>query len=57
MFNIFLADLFFILNNVGIASYTDDKTPYVIADDSNGVIVYLEKTLKALFEWFKSKSK
>ena len=57
LFNIFLADLFFILNNVGIASYTDDNTPYVIVDDSNGVIISLEKTLKALFEWFKSKSK
>ena len=30
LFNIFLADLFFILNEVDIASYADDNTPYFI---------------------------
>ena len=54
MFNIFLADLFFILNDVGIVSYADDNTPYVIADDINGVIASLEKASKALFEWFEN---
>ena len=43
LFNIFLADLFFILNDVDIASYADDNTPYVIADDINGVTTSLEK--------------
>ena len=33
LFNIFLADLFFILNDVDIARYADDNTPYVVADD------------------------
>ena len=51
MFNILLADLFFILNDVGIASYTDVNTPYVIVDDVNGVIESLEKASKDLFEW------
>ena len=51
LFNIFLADLFFILNNVDIASYGDDNTtPHVIADDINGVITSLEKASKVLFE-------
>ena len=54
MFKIFLADLFFILNGVGIASYADDSTPNVIADDINGVIASLEKASKALFEWFEN---
>ena len=54
LFNIFLADLFFILNDVDIASYVDDNTPYVIADDINGVITSLEKASKALFEWFEN---
>ena len=52
--NIFLTDLFFILNDVGIASYTDYNNPYVIADDINGVIASSEKASKALFEWFKN---
>ena len=54
LLNIFLADLFFNLNDVIIASYADDNTPYVIADDINGVITFLEKTSKALFEWFEN---
>ena len=54
LFKIFLADLFFILNGVDIASYADDDTPYVIADDINGVMTSLEKASKALFEWFEN---
>ena len=41
LFNISLADLVFILNDDGIAGYADDNTPYVIADDINGVIASL----------------
>ena len=56
LFNIFLGDLFFILNDVDIASYADDNTSYAyaIADDINGVITSLEPTSKALFEWFEN---
>ena len=54
LFNIFLADLFFILNDIYIAGYTDNNTPYVIADDINDVIASLEKAKKALFEWFEN---
>ena len=43
LFNISLADLLLILNNVDVASYADDNTPYVVADDINGVLAYLEK--------------
>ena len=46
-----MADLFFILNDVGIASYTDVNTSYVIVDDVNGVIESLEKASKDLLEW------
>ena len=49
-----MADLFFILHDADIASYADDNTPYVIADDINGVITSLEKASKALFEWFEN---
>ena len=54
LFSIFLADLFFILNDVDIASYAGNNTAYVIADDINGVIASLEKVSKALFEWFEN---
>ena len=48
-------DLVFILNNVDIASYADDDTPYIVASDINGVITSLKKSSKAFFEWFKYK--
>ena len=54
LFSIFLVDLFLILNDLDIASYADGNTPYVIADDINGVITSLEKASKALFEWFEN---
>ena len=50
MFHIFFADLFFILNDVDIANYADDNTPYVIADGINGAIKSLEKASTALLE-------
>ena len=33
LFNIFLADLFFIVNSTDIANYTDDNKPYATAYD------------------------
>ena len=46
LFNIFLADLLFILNNVDIASYADDNAPYAIANDIDGTTASLEKASK-----------
>ena len=43
LFNIFLTDLFFIIEDTDIASYVDDNTPYVIADNIDGVIKSLEE--------------
>ena len=31
LFNVFLADLFFTVNDINITSYADDNTPYMIA--------------------------
>ena len=54
LFNIFLADLLFILNNVDTASYADNNTPYVIADVINSVITSLKKASKVSFQWFEN---
>lgn len=35
LFNIFLLDLFFILNNADVSVYSEDNTPYVLADKIN----------------------
>ena len=49
LFNIFLADLFFILNEVNVAN---DNTLYTSSNDIKGLINSLEEASKALFKWF-----
>ena len=50
--NVFLADLFLIVNNMDIANYADDNTPYATVNDINSLIVSLEEASKSLFTWF-----
>ena len=51
--NIFLRDyLFFIMNDVEFASYTDDNTPIFVGYDLNDVILKLQNASKTLFNWF-----
>ena len=52
LFNIFLCDLFFVMNNVDFASYADDNTPYFIGKDLDDVISKLQNASKTLFQWF-----
>ena len=52
LFNIFLCDLFFIMNDVDFASYTDDNTPFFLGNDLNEVIFKLQRASKTLFQWF-----
>ena len=50
LFNIFLIDLFFIIEDTDIASYADDNKPYVIADNIDGVIKPLEEASEILLK-------
>ena len=52
LFNIFLADQFFIVNSMDIANYADDNTPYVTANDVDSLIASLKEASKSLFTWF-----
>ena len=52
LFNIFLADLFFIVNDIDIENYADDNTPYVIADNIDDLIKSLEEASTVSFQWF-----
>ena len=52
LFNIFLANLILIMNYIDIASYEDDNTPYIIADNTHDLIKLLEETSTALFQRF-----
>ena len=52
LFNIFLINLFFIIKD--FASYADDNTPYVGANNMDGVVKSLEGASTKLFKWFSS---
>ena len=53
LFNIFMADLFFVVKDVDIASYADDTMPFIVENNIDETITSLEEVSKALFEWFK----
>ena len=52
LFNIYLIDLFFTIEDTDIASYADDNTPYMSSDTIEGLIQSLEEVSKKLFKWF-----
>ena len=54
LFNIFLEDLFFIVNSMDIANYADDNTPYATTNDIDSLIASLEEASKSLFTWFEN---
>ena len=53
LFNIFLADLFLVLNDVDVANFADDNTPFTSANNIDDLIDSLEKASSSLFKWFK----
>ena len=53
LFNIFLCDLFLIMENIDIASYADDSTPYTTGNPIEEVIQNLENAAKTPFQWFR----
>ena len=52
LFNIFLCDLFFIMENIDVASYTDDNPPHTTGNSNEELIQKLENAAKTLFQWF-----
>ena len=47
-----MADLFFIVKDIDIASYADDNTPFIVKDNIENVIASLEEANNALFDLF-----
>ena len=52
LFNIFLCDLFLIMKETSFASFADDNTSYVTAENLYKVIKSLEEDSIKLFQWF-----
>ena len=49
-----MADLFFLVKDIDIASYADDSTPFILESNIDNVIASLEQVSNALFNWFKT---
>ena len=52
LFNIFICDLFIMMDDINIANYADDNTPFVSGDTPLNFIIFLENAAEKLFEWF-----
>ena len=51
LFNIFIRDMFYFLEDYEIANYTDDTTPYSAQRNHPFVIGELEKSSAILLKW------
>ena len=52
LFNIFLSDLFLIVDDVDIANYADDNTIYKEHENTGDLITYLQDAAAKLLKWF-----
>ena len=52
LFNIFMYDMFLILNTTYFAGYTDDNTSFVVRDNIGDVMKALEEIEENLVNWF-----
>ena len=54
LFNIFICDMFYFLEDYGIANHADDSTPYSAKSNHKLVIDELEKSSSILFKWLQT---
>ena len=53
LFNIFLNDIFYFINNIQITNYADDNTTYSMAKDVHNLLAILKDDTSLLLDWFK----
>ena len=56
LFNIFISDLFIILEETDFASYADDNAEFVSEATPGNVVSTLESYSASLFEWISNES-
>ena len=56
LFNIFICDMFYFLDDYNIANYADDSTPFSARETNEFVIQDLEESSSILFQWLKDNS-
>ena len=52
LFNIYLNDIFFFINESTLANYADDNTPYAVNPNLDALINSLIKDTSTLIKWF-----
>ena len=52
LFNVYLCDMFFMVDSIDIASYTDDNTPYRVGKRQYDLESKLQKASVKPFKWF-----
>ena len=52
-FNIYLCDLFFIIDKFNTANFTDNNTPYCTGDNISSLVKLLEEVACTIFQWYK----
>ena len=52
LFNIYINDIFFIVNEENLTNYADDNTPYAIESNLEDIINRLEHDTSTLIKWF-----
>ena len=52
LFNIFICDLLIMMDDINIANYADDTTPFVSSDTPLNVVTSLKNAAEKIFEWF-----
>ena len=53
LFNIFICDMFYFMEDFEIANYADDSTPFSAKLDHKSVVEELEISSSVLFTWFR----
>ena len=54
LFNIFICDMFYFMEDYEIANYTDDSTPFSAKPGHKSVIQELQASSSILFTWFRN---
>ena len=54
LFNIYICDMFYDIDDCDIASYADDNTPYASSSNLDTLINKLEESSDNLFQWFRN---
>ena len=54
LFNIYISDIFYDINDCDIASCADDNTPYASSSNLDALINKLEESTNNLFQWFRN---